>query len=882
MQTNLFTRMFKGKAKPDAKIFSVTPQRTGERTLLGVENFLGSIAVPDPFSLEIAGDASGVALLARCREDSYARQQLGVHYPHAQVTEVSPDEDPLRLSGRERAWSMELRLTGPEYLPLRPYRDDDLLDQGSDPLISLIGSFSNLREGERLVARLRLLSLGTQWAAPHQNKLHRQQQKDQVGHPTGDQARAQIHTRDGVAMAILGVAALVGLRGYFWVQNDETWKAALLGAGAVGALTLAGWGWWRIKRFRSGGKFQDPLQIRDKLSRIAYQAQLEVFAVLPDHGTEERAKQLLSNVEAAYHTYNNAAGASFKAGKVRPVVPATEPAAPSAGMLHGRNVLSARELAALWHPLGPGDQLPMIPRTGARVLQPPARVNSGGALVGDTVGGQSRPVHFSPDTGGRHHLYLARTRMGKSTLMQNLVIHKMREKARGRDPDAIIVVDPHSDLVDGILPNVPEEIIDQVCLIDLADQNRIPGINLVDSRVFPDRDRTADSVVRIARGVWEHWGPRMQSILEHTVKALHDYNSHPDTLEGDQLTILDGQRMLADLEFRKQVMKRVDDPYVNDWWFRDLPGWSRDTRSDALAPVQTRLGYYSSSKKARAILGQPRSTIDLPRVISEGGVLLASTAQGAVGPDVASLVGASLLNLVDAVIRGQGSLAPDQRRGALVVVDEMQTMPGVDYEGMLGELGKFGASFILATQSLGSLAKLSATMQETLLANVGCLAVFQVDSGVARELLGELDRERVTEEDLVSLPSYQCYVRATDGGQRLPTYSMAVRKPDAGDPRVVELVRERVADYTVSAQAVADLEALGQERVRRYRERMERPSQPAPDEPAGGSGEKPAGQGGPGDAVPGKSQSKKDREERRRQSRRGGDVPGSEPAGDGE
>ena len=37
--------------KPPALV-AVTPHRTGERTLLGVENFLQSIAVPEPFSLE--------------------------------------------------------------------------------------------------------------------------------------------------------------------------------------------------------------------------------------------------------------------------------------------------------------------------------------------------------------------------------------------------------------------------------------------------------------------------------------------------------------------------------------------------------------------------------------------------------------------------------------------------------------------------------------------------------------------------------------------------------------------------------------------------------------------------------------------------------------
>ena len=150
------------------------------------------------------------------------------------------------------------------------------------------------------------------------------------------------------------------------------------------------------------------------------------------------------------------------------------------------------------------------------------------------------------------------------------------------------------------------------------------------------------------------------------------------------------------------------------WWARDFFGWRRETRADALAPVQTRLSYYASSKRARAILGQPRSTIDMRRVVQDGGILLVSTAQGKAGRDVAALVGASLLNLVDAVIREQGNLPFEQRRGALVVVDEMQSMPGVDYESMLSELGKFGASFILATQSLAKLDDLCRTMRDTL------------------------------------------------------------------------------------------------------------------------------------------------------------------------
>ena len=90
--------------------------------------------------------------------------------------------------------------------------------------------------------------------------------------------------------------------------------------------------------------------------------------------------------------------------------------------------------------------------------------------------------------------------------MHHVVVHKMREKAAGRDDDAIIVVDPHADLVAGLLEQVPESLVDRVRLIDLADENRAPGINLLDARVFPDRDRTTDSVVRVARGLWDSGG----------------------------------------------------------------------------------------------------------------------------------------------------------------------------------------------------------------------------------------------------------------------------------------------------------------------------------------------------------------------------------------
>ena len=634
-------------------LLAVTPPRTGERTLLGVENLLQSIAVPEPFSLELAGDVDGVTLMARCLDGAVVRSQLSAHYPQARIRKVDEEDDPLRVEEGEEAWSITLRADGPEYVPLRTFRDDDLLDPGSDPLIALMGALSDLHEGERVVARLLLRSLGPDWSQAHMEKAHKR---------PGMEPREPAYTfqtkplqMDGVTMAVLGLGALAALKGYLWVQDGEIWKAALLGTGTALGLAVGGFAWRRWKKARN--RVEDPILIGEKVSRIAFDAELQVVAVLPPDTGPQRATELLGPVAAAYRHFDNPAGARFKVGKVRPVMPDPSMLHPTGPGLFGkRSVLGVREVAALWHPPGAGDETPLVERSGARALMPSAKGVRGGALVGDTTAGKPKPIRFPEDLLRRHHLYVARTRMGKSTLMHHVAAHKMREKAEGRDGDAIVVIDPHADLVAGLMEHVPESLIDRVRLIDLADRRGAPGINLLDTRIFADRDRTADSVVRVAKGLWEQWGPRMQSILEQTVKTLHEANEHPETDESSQYTILHGLKLLSDETFRKGVLKKVSDPYLLEWWARDFGSWHPQYKAEALAPVQTRLSYYASSKRARAILGQSRSTIDLRETILDGGILLVSTAQGSVGRDVAALVGASLLNLVDSVIREQESL----------------------------------------------------------------------------------------------------------------------------------------------------------------------------------------------------------------------------------
>ena len=91
----------------------------------------------------------------------------------------------------------------------------------------------------------------------------------------------------------------------------------------------------------------------------------------------------------------------------------------------------------------------------------------------------------------------------------------------------------------------------------------------------------------------------------------------------------------------------------------------------------------------------------------------------------------------------------------------------------------------------------------------------------ARTLVWELGKDRVSEDDIVSLPVHHCYVRATVGTERMPAFSMMVRKPEDGDPAVAARIREAASTYTVSARQAGYADADGHRKVGDYRKGVE-------------------------------------------------------------
>jgi hypothetical protein len=392
----------------------------------------------------------------------------------------------------------------------------------------------------------------------------------------------------------------------------------------------------------------------------------------------------------------------------------------------------------------------------------------------------------------RNQLIVAKTRRGKSTLLRHLAAGLMDRAAAGVEETALAVVDPHQDLAEAVLAAVPAELAGRTTYLDFANLERPVGLNLLDVALFPDRDRTTEHVVTMLNRLWPaNWGPRMEGALRASLACLLEVNT---TLPPErQFTLLDVAPLLTDRDLREDVLRQVRDPALQAWWRDNYDRAGRVLQQQTANPVTSKIGRFTVTEASRLVLGQAESTFDPRALLREGGVLVVNTAVGALGEGAASLVGATLLNLLGLLAEEQVALPAARRRRLVTLVDESSTLGAVDYPRMLSELGKYGASFVLVTQSLAKLDAIDRNLAPTIFANGDALTVFQVSADDARKLVPELGPP-LEVEDLVSLDDFECYARWWDGHARPATFSFRVDAPPPLDRDAAGAIARRSAE----------------------------------------------------------------------------------------
>ena len=359
-----------------------------------------------------------------------------------------------------------------------------------------------------------------------------------------------------------------------------------------------------------------------------------------------------------------------------------------------------------------------------------------GAVVGaDRLSGSEVIV---PDSVlSRHTLVVGKAGSGKSTFIKNLVARRFALAAGGEETGPLVVLDPGGDLAWDLLNLVPDSVAHRVRYLDFGSVDRIPAVNILDPMLFPDREACVDTVVTTFKYLWEHWGGRTEDILRNCLVMLYDFNCHPDTPRHEMLTLFDLLSLLTfDYEesggevntFKSLFFRRVSDSRLRDW-YRVLQDWPVDLRSQALAPIRSRIGAYASNQRGAVVLGQRESSLDLPSLSSRNLILLVSMSQGSIGTTPAALLGSAVMSALETSLRREESRSSLEGGGCLLVCDDFQSLT-VDWSSLISGPRVNPFSLMLCTRSLLNQREFS---------------------GVSQDLFGVVAGYRMTHEDAVAL-----------------------------------------------------------------------------------------------------------------------------------
>ena len=751
-------------------VAQVVPPRDLEASIGTARGMLRALA-GEPITLEITGGTDGPRWYLRAASRAGLEQgleQLRAAYPQARsepLPEGQLELDPAHLLKAERAVVVELGPGTDAALPLRSdWRHD------SDPLAGLVAGITP-EAGERVICRL---TLGP---APGRAASGVRRRTAVTGRPERDVPPPQ--GPSPLPIANLLAVVVGGLQGWRWYEAGE-WP--LLVAGGIAAfvgIPLAAALAMRI------GRRPQPLPaplVEQKLAAPLVAARLEVIAIGAD---ARRLPLLAAGTAGRYAAYDDVAGGGLRPGAPRTLRPGARGRMPL--------LLNTDELAGLWHLPDQAGAPPRVRRTSAQRLAPVPGHATRGARVGvSDAEGSPVAVYLPAPLLHRNQLIVAKTRRGKSTLLRHIAADVMEGTASGADGTALVVVDPHQDLAEAVLDAVPPELAGRTTYLDFGNLDRPVGLNLLDRKLFLDRDRTTEHIVTMMNRLWpENWGPRMEGALRASLLTLLDANrAYPREA---QFTLLDVAPLLTDRTLRERVLDEVQDPAVRAWWRDSYDRVGRTLQLQTANPVLSKIGRFTVTEASRLVFGQARSTFDPRSIIRDGGVLVVNTATGTLGEGAASLVGATLINLLGLLIEEQVALPPPNRRKVVGLIDESSTLGAVDYPRMLSELGKYGASFVLVTQSLAKLDAIDRNLAPTIFANSDGLTVFGVSAEDARKLTPELGGG-IDVPDLVSLPDFTCYARWWDGRDRPEAFSFRVDPPPTTVPGRARAIARRSAD----------------------------------------------------------------------------------------
>ncbi|MBR2659007.1 type IV secretion system DNA-binding domain-containing protein [Candidatus Saccharibacteria bacterium] len=653
---------------------------------------------------------------------SFVEGQIYAQYPTVQIYKVKEDYVDKAIKIHPVCYSSEITLTENEVLPIKTFENFEV-----DPLAGITGTLAKLDPDKKEELWIQIL------ARPIPDDWHKS-------------------TTDKWVERVKSGQKSFRLFGIDWV-----WLITALGA---------------LFRPPEGGT-ESPVKVElseraktqvekaeEKATKLGYEVKIRLTYLGDD---QMDAKLNMQALVGTFKQYNSTNLNGFKS-----IGGTFDKSALNAYKLrqfsgHGF-ILNISELASVYHLPHTSVETPNIVWATSKTAEPPAQLPliTGNAANDENISafgltnfrGINHQFGMYRRDRSRHVYIIGQTGAGKSGMLELFALSDIFYD------QGYCIIDPHGDFAINNLRFIPEKRIKDVVYFNPADTQYPVAFNPLELSDPARKPNVTSEVIGVLKRMFgDSWGPRLEHILRYTLLALLD---RPET------TLLDISRMLTDKDFRKETLDYCKDVTVLQFWKHEFGQWNEKQVNESIAPVLNKVGAFTANPIIRNIIGQPKSSFDVRRIMDEGKILVVNLSKGLIGEDNAGILGAFLVTKVQLAAMSRSDI-PDvaDRRPFYLYVDEFQNFATDSFAVILSEARKYGLNLTVANQYIS---QMTDTVRDAVFGNVGTTISFRVSADDAPLLVKQFE-PTFEAQDLLQMNNRNFVISMIINGEKVPAFS---------------------------------------------------------------------------------------------------------------
>jgi hypothetical protein len=517
--------------------------------------------------------------------------------------------------------------------------------------------------------------------------------------------------------------------------------------------------------------------IESKTSKTGFHVNIRLVASAE---TEERAKEILGQLENSFSQYENGNINCFQIKKRLKKKDIAYDFIFRNFREEESVILNNEEISSIFHLPISVTETPKIKWLKSNAASPPLDIPEDGMILGyNEYRSAKTPIKIAEKDRRRHLYAIGQTGTGKSNFLQEMA------KQDAKNGNGFCFIDPHGDAIEDILTAIPKERAEDVILFDPSDIERPIGLNLME--YDPAHPEQKTFVINEMIGIFDQLydlkstgGPMFEQYMRNAMLLVME-----DPESGS--TLMEIPKVLADEEFRSMKLSRCNNPVVLDFWTKEAEKAGGEASLANMVPyITSKLTTFISNDMMRPIIAQQKSAINFREAMDSKKIILINLSKGKIGEINARLLGMVVVGKILMNAMSRVDTPEDQRTDFYLYMDEFQNVTTNSISQILSEARKYKLCLVIAHQFI---AQLKEEISKAVFGNVGSMVVLRVGAEDA-EFLEKQFQPVFSKQDLINVDNYKGFAKILINNLLSKPFNISFYPPTRGDQEIANALKE--------------------------------------------------------------------------------------------